>query len=48
MVTKNVLRCDACGFEIITQAFTRDCAKCDNPMTFIRKEEVREKKEWKK
>jgi len=40
MVAKNVLKCSACGFHILTQAFSRDCAKCNAPMTFIKKEEV--------
>jgi len=44
MVTKNILRCSVCGFEILTQAFSRDCAKCNASMILIRKEEITNKR----
>jgi len=35
---RNVLKCPHCGFEIYTQAFERNCAKCNTLMNFICKE----------
>ena len=36
---RNILRCDKCGFSILTDAGERNCARCDNKMKFIGKEQ---------
>ena len=39
MRTKNILRCPQCGFEVLSEANARNCAKCNAPMTLIGKGE---------
>jgi len=39
MRTKNILRCPKCGFEVLSEANARHCAKCNTPMDLIGKGE---------
>ena len=41
MRNRNILRCPNCGFEVLSEAIQRDCAKCEKAvrMDFICKEE---------
>jgi len=41
MRNRNILRCPVCGFEVLSEAIQRDCARCKKAvrMDFICKEE---------
>lgn len=38
MKNRNILRCGECGTEILTDAVSRQCYKCDNDMELVGKE----------
>lgn len=40
MKDRNTLKCPKCGFEVWTEANSRECAKCNNRMEFVCKESV--------
>ncbi len=32
---RNILKCPICGFMVSTESSSRNCAKCERPMTFL-------------